>query len=493
MSNTAKKALLAFGPWEPDDVLLNGQQAPEARNVIPGKRGYRYLPGVSRLSFPQLPGGRCLAACTLRDVNGDLLTLAASASGPVYALQGGEWVAKLSDETVNTNRVFANWGPAMYMLHGTSLYKSTVSGGFGDFTAVSAAPKAQCMAIVKEFLVLGDLTDNRQRIQWSAMDDPDTWPTPGTDDAAAKQSDYQHFPEGGRVMAVMGAVGQTDGLVFLERAVQRMAYVGAPYVFNFKQIDAVRGLLVPKSPVNFGVGCIYLSDDGWYLTDGTATKAIGIERVDTWFFSQVEHTRISEIVGWHDPVNRICIWAFPSKVAKTGILDRVLIYSYDLDKWSYGALAVQTLFGDYARGETLDDLDKYGTLDSLPFGSLDVPAFMTGRSLMGCFDSEGYMGVLNGPPLEAVIETQEIGGDRMMVHGLRPLVDRGDAQALPIYRARQQDQPKYGPLRSQSRDGVCYQHLSTTYLSARVVIPGGGTAWRDAHGVEALIEPEGGM
>ena len=79
------------------------------------------------------------------------------------------------------------------------------------------------MAIVKEFLVLGDLTGNRQRIQWSAMDDADTWPETGTDDAAAKQSDYQHFPEGGRVMAVMGAVGQTDGIVFLERAVQRMA------------------------------------------------------------------------------------------------------------------------------------------------------------------------------------------------------------------------------------------------------------------------------
>ena len=95
-SSQAKKVLLQFGAWEPDDVLLNGQQAPEARNVIPGKRGYRSLPGVSRLSFPQLPGGRCLAACTLRDVNGDLLTLAASSAGPVYALQGGEWVAKLT-------------------------------------------------------------------------------------------------------------------------------------------------------------------------------------------------------------------------------------------------------------------------------------------------------------------------------------------------------------------------------------------------------------
>ena len=30
---------LEFGPWEPDAALLAGQQAPEARNVIPAKRG----------------------------------------------------------------------------------------------------------------------------------------------------------------------------------------------------------------------------------------------------------------------------------------------------------------------------------------------------------------------------------------------------------------------------------------------------------------------
>jgi hypothetical protein len=42
------------------------------------------------------------------------------------------------------------------------------------------------------------------------------------------------------------------------------------------------------------------------------------------------------------------------------------------------------------------------------------------------------------------------------------------------------------------RDGVCYQHLSTVYLAARVRVPAGQN-WKAAVGVEALVELEGGM
>ena len=80
----------------------------------------------------------------------------------------------------------------------------------------------------------------------------------------------------------------------------------------------------------------------------------------------------------------------------------------------------------------------------------------------------------------------------MFVHGFRPLVDSGKAEALPIYRSRQQDARKGGKYTKQQRDGVCYQHLSTVYLAARVKVPA-GEAWRSAVGVEALVEMEGGM
>jgi hypothetical protein len=80
----------------------------------------------------------------------------------------------------------------------------------------------------------------------------------------------------------------------------------------------------------------------------------------------------------------------------------------------------------------------------------------------------------------------------VFLHGFRPLVDSGAAEAMPLYRSRQQDARKGGKYSKQQRDGVCYQHLSSVYLAARIRIPAGET-WRNAVGVEALVEAEGGM
>ena len=143
--------------------------------------------------------------------------------------------------------------------------------------------------------------------------------------------------------------------------------------------------------------------------------------------------------------------------------------------------------------QALEDLDEFGSLEELPFASLDLAMFKNGDlSVISCFDAAHRLGNFTGPPLEAVVDTAEQGGDRMMVHGLRPLVDGGAAEALPVYRTREMDARRFGAYTRQQRDGVCYQHLSTVYLAARVRIPAGEN-WSHAVGVEALVEREGGM
>jgi hypothetical protein len=93
--------------------------------------------------------------------------------------------------------------------------------------------------------------------------------------------------------------------------------------------------------------------------------------------------------------------------------------------------------------------------------------------------------------MEALIDTAEQGGARMMLHGFRPLVDGGDAQAAPRWRTLQKNGIRQGTFTSQQRDGVCYQHLSCDYAAARVRIPA-GAEWKTALAVEVLIEEEGG-
>ena len=484
------KVALEFGSWEPDAALLNGQQAPEAKNCVPAKRGYRPMRGLLPMQYGPLPG-KVQDAASLR-AGEDLLTWAAT-SGGLFALEGGEWKQKHSGQAVSDSRDFCDYGPAIYALFGSELLRAEIDAAqTGEFAEVEGAPNAEVLGVVRDFLVLGRLSDYPSGIHWSAIDNPTSWPAIGTDDAQYVQSDRQIFPVGGRVQAIVGGVGGIDGLVFLESAIQRMTYVGPPYIFQFDPVDRERGLLASKSAVVAGNLCFYLSEDGWRVTDGSTVKGIGLERIDSWFFENCDNARIREVRGVHDVQNRLALWTFPSDVAAEGVHDRLLVYNYAVDKWSYGTIKSECLFPDYARGMTLEDLDVFGALDGSEMPPLDSPAFKNGKLGVSFFTPAHVLAKQNGGNLEAVIDTAEQGGDRMMLHGLRPLVDSGAAEALPLYRSRQQDARKSGKYTKQSRDGVCYQHLSSVYIAARVKVPAGEN-WRSAVAVEALVEPEGGM
>lgn len=484
------RTTVEFGSWEPDVPLLAGRQASEARNVIPGKRGYRCLRGLVGMQYPALPEA-ALAAASLRNLDGSLLTVAATDSG-IFALEGGAWLRKYSGSVASKTRAFSDYGAAIYSLFGTTLVKAAATGAVGEFQEVEGAPHGEILGVVRDFLVIGRLSENRNGIRWSALDNPDSWPEPGSNDAQYQQSDIQIFPTGGNVQAIVGGVGGIDGLIFLERGIQRATYVGPPYFFQFNVVDRSVGCVAPGSPVTCGNVCVYLSENGWRMTDGASVKSLGIERLDTWFFDACDPDRLEEVRGVHDAENRVAVWTFPSETAPKGLHDRLLIYNYSVDKWSYGILTTEVLFPDWVRGMSLEELDQFGDLDHLPFASLDMAAFKNGSLGLSAFDSTHRLSRFSGVALEAVIDTAETGGQRMMIHGLRPLVDRGDAQVMPVWRVRQQDVPRYGQYVRQSRDGVCYQHLSASYAGARVMIPA-GEKWRDAVGVELLTEIEGGL
>lgn len=486
-----KKMKLEFGPWEPDAALLGGAQASEAKNVIPAKRGYRPMLGLSPMKFPALPGA-VSSAFSLKDAEGNLLTLACAGQA-VYALENGVWVQKYAGTALSDVRVFVEYGPAVYALYGTKLIKSGVSAGnTAAFVPVEGAPSASVLGVIRDFLVLGQLSEQRNAVRWSGLDRPDEWPEPGSNDAQYVQSDIQVFPAGGKVQAVVGGVGGVDGLIFLERAVQRATYVGTPYIFQFDAVDREHGCLAPLSPVVCGHACVFLSEDGWRMTDGVSVRGIGAERMDEWFFKNCADDRLEEVRGVHDAQNRLALWVFASPAAPAGVYDRMLIYNYVADRWSWSDMATETIFPDYTRGLTLEELDAFGPLEDLPFASLDVTALKHRLKGVSCFTTEHRLAGFNGRALEAVMDTSEYGGDRMMLHGLRPLVDAAAAEAMPVYRSREMDARRFGAYAGQQRDGVCYQHLSTVYLAARVKVPAGAT-WSHAVGVEALVEAEGGM
>ena len=173
---------LEFGAWEPDAALYGGSHAPEAKNVLTSRRGYEPMRGVADAGYGALDSA-VKAGYSQKDTSGNILTLAATGSG-IYALENKAWAAKFTGEALTEGRAFCEYGAEVYALFGNALLKSHVTGGnAGEFSAVSEAPHGEAVGVIRDFLVLGNLSGQANAIRWSGLDRPDTWPEVGSDEA----------------------------------------------------------------------------------------------------------------------------------------------------------------------------------------------------------------------------------------------------------------------------------------------------------------------
>lgn len=374
------------------------------------------------------------------------------------------------------------------------------SGGSITPTIQTIAPVARYSAVVRNFLCLANTNDatggnQPQRVWWSALNDPTNWPTPGTAAAAQVQSDYNDlFGDGGWIMGIVGDLGTADGAVFMERAVYRMVYAGPPAVFYFFRAEGARGCPAPGSIVQVGPLVYYLGRDGFYVFDGTQSRPIGVNKVDKYFYSNVDQTNLARIVGVCDPINKLVIWAWPDTSATSGTPNHLLIYNWDLDRWSIADLTIETLVLAMSSGQTIDGWTAtYGTLDAVPAIPFDSRVWTGGKDLLGAFDTSHMLNFFNGSALQATIdfaEVQPFPGQLMLTKNARPLVDGGTPQVVLGTRNRTVDSISYGSAVSINSLGTAPQRALGRYVTGRAIIPA-ATIWTHCSGLELEGTPTG--
>ncbi len=82
---------------------------------------------------------------------------------------------------------------------------------------MSAAPNARQIGVINRFLMLGDLDQGSgavpYAVQWSSINEPTDWPTPGTSTARARQASEQFLQaEQGAVTAIAGGLVSLAGV-----------------------------------------------------------------------------------------------------------------------------------------------------------------------------------------------------------------------------------------------------------------------------------------
>lgn len=435
-------------------------------------QGGGYTPGSYTLTPTNTGGGSGFAGTVTVGVDGKLDSFAISAPGRLYG-------------SGTTMPVPAGAGPG--------------TGGAVVPVIAAVAPKARYAAIVRNFLVAANTNDpangaQPQRVWWSALNDPTNWPTPGTAAAAQVQSDYNDLlGSGGWIQGIVGNLGTADGAVFMERAVWRMVYAGPPAVFYFFAAEGVRGTPSPGSIVQIGPLVYYLGRDGFYVFDGTTSRPIGVNKVDKYFYATVDQNNMARVVGTFDPINKLVIWAWPDTSATNGNPNHLLIYNWQLDRWSIADVTLEHLTTLLSFGYTLDSMNPLGTLDSMPQLPLDSRAWTGGKDILAAFDTSHQLNYFTGQNLAATIdlgEQQPFPGRRAQVKNARPLVDGGTPSVAVGTRNRLVDSVSFNSATAMNSLGACPQRANGRYVRGEITIPA-GTNWTHCQGLELEATPAG--
>lgn len=490
MQRVSQTVRVSFDPWRPDLPYTDIPAVEVAQNVTPGVIAYepfRKLQPISNTGTDTRPAGGISA----HRVNGNIALFVADTSKIYELALNGDLndVSRTAGYSAVDNNTwhFAQYGGTILATNFVDEVQKidTATAGTTATNLGGSPPKARYIGTIKEFVVLGHIEGAQSSVRWSAINDSESW-TQGTNQAGG-----QVFVDGGYVQALCG---HEVMYVFQERAIRRMNYVGPPLIFQFDEISTNRGALAPKGVTQVGGKIFFLADDGFFVLENDQITPIGNEKVDKYFFNDLEGAYGTRVVCAADPINKVVLWAYPSKEAASGDPDKVLLYNWGSDRWS---IADYTLFSPITfqgLGYTLEDLDTISSnLDA--FGvSLDSASLFSTGLLFAAFDTDNKLGAFTGDALEATIETKEITspfpGARAHCKEVVPIVDASSLTISIGSRERTSDAITFAAPCSVNDSGIAPVRANGRFVRVRMVIPEAAT-WTRAQAVDVVLTPQG--
>jgi hypothetical protein len=200
------------------------------------------------------------------------------------------------------------------------------------------------------------------------------------------------------------------GLIFQLTGITRANYVGGDVVFTFGLYSQNRGLIARGAAIQVGTLVYFLSQDGFFVTDGNSISSIGTDQnnnagIDNWFWANVNQAALSAISCAYDDTTRCIYFAIPT--GANTLPDTLLTYNPVANRWTRAAIATELIFTD----------DNGST----------VPA---NEIRLGLFTQNHQYSSLLGTPVSGYLESCDlmpVDGSYRFTSGLRPNVACTDA------------------------------------------------------------------
>jgi hypothetical protein len=457
---------IAFPPFLPDQSANSGVLL-EAEGVYPRIDGYG--PVNAFASFTDaLPAAFKGGASFIAD-DGTSTLLVGTATGLVK-YSGGSWANLETAMTVTGHWRFFQFGNYAIGLNGvTTKVVNLTAGTSGN---LAGAPAGIAGGVVEDYAVIVQGSGSLLNVYNSAFNDHTGW-TPGVNG-----SGIQPMLTGGELM---GFVGGEYGVILQRQRIVRMTPSGdstAP--FSFSEITTNSGCASKGSVAAEGRTVFFLSDRGFMaMDDGQALRPIGSEKVDRWFQARVPRDDYERIFAAIDPQKKLVFWCVP------GTPGFLLIYNFELDRWSTAELAIDGIFPGFTSSITLEELAViYPNLDAMTI-SLDDPRWSGGNPRLYAVNRS--VGTLSGATLPAALQMgfEELNkGRRSRVRAVVPITDAVSGMTLSIdARARMGDAGNVVSVSTLRASGAMPIRVSGQFMKPRLEYAA-GAAWTYAQGLE---------
>lgn len=467
---------ILFGEWLPDQPGVAGNVT-DAKNCYPVSNGY--APFKSEADYSDAAPDDLVI--TFAGKFAGVSSLFAASTTQIYKFDNND--ASLDPLTTTGYSAVEGWdvaqfGSKMILANGQDklqAWELNASTYFADLSA--SAPIAKFVTVVRDFVVAANDNTETSKVYWSDINDETNW-TPST----TVQADSQIIPDGGDIT---GLAGGEYGLIFLERAIYRMSYAGSPLFFQFDAISRSLGCISNGSIAQYGGLTYFLSDDGFYACDGQSSKPIGTEKINRWFFDNAIPNEIATgMSATIDPVNKLAIWKFNNTFGGKSLL----IYSINLDKWSYADTTASSISYVLTPSSTLEQLDNINaSIDALDI-PLDSRVFAGGQLLFAGVSGSKIIS-FSGQPKSAYIVTGDIDIGKSLVTLAKPIVDNGSATVAVASRSLLNGSVSFGTAVAADSENRCSLRSNGNYHRLKVTPTGAN--WDTAVGVEVTIVNQG--
>jgi len=470
-----------FGEWTPDQPgITNGLR--RAENVYSKLVGYGALPTVVNYSnsasenLNNVVAGKTTAGAT---------SVFAGGSTKLFKLDSGTLnlnnVSKSGNYTTPTDQRFrfTQFGNVIVAANGFDKLQGFNLNSSSLFANLAAdAPEARYVTIVRDFVVSGYQSSYPNRVQWSALGDESSWTA-----SATTQADFQDIPDGG---SIVGVTGGEYGLILMDRSIHRMSYVGSPLVFQFDNISRNLGCYEANSIIQYGGTTFFLGDDGFYACDGQQIIAIGNEKINRFFFDNVDEGTLYLMSAAVDPTKKLIIWAYASNSSATP--DSLLIYNFQTQRWTSGTTTVDRIASTSTPAVTLEGMDVYGNLDTI-LTTFDSRLWLGGRLQLAGVDGAKIV-TFSGSNATAYIETGdiEVPGSTSSITLVKPTVEGGSGSVALLSRRLLSESTTFGSQSAADAENRVSVRGVGRYHRLQLTPTG---SWTSAVGMDIDLSPLG--